>query len=142
MAAYRVGGFQLSAPAWLDAKTFDLDAKLPPGATRAQLRDMLQGLLTERFHLALHRERRVMPVYSLIVGKNGPKLKASAENAGHDAADDFDPLPPAPPNELELDREGYPVVPPRHLRHNGGMARSVEGVFRNGRVESGNHGGS
>jgi hypothetical protein len=53
-----------------------------------------------------------MPAYSLVVDKNGPKLKASAEKTGHDAADDFDPLPPAPPNELELDREGYPVVPP------------------------------
>jgi uncharacterized protein (TIGR03435 family) len=113
MAAYRVGGFQLSAPGWLDAKTFDVDAKLPRGATRAQLCEMLQGLLKERFHLALHRERRVMPVYSLIVGKNGPKLRESAENTGNDSADDFDPLPPPPPNELELDGEGYPMVPPR-----------------------------
>jgi uncharacterized protein (TIGR03435 family) len=112
MAAYRVGGFQLSAPAWLDAKAFDVDARLPPGATRAQLREMLQGLLTERFHLALHRERRVMPAYALIVGKNGPKLKASAEKTGGDAADNFDPLPPAAPNELELDGGGYPLVPP------------------------------
>ncbi len=113
MAAYRIGSFQLSAPAWLDAKAFDIDAKVPPGATRAQLREMLQNLLIERFHLALHPERRVMPIYTLIVGKNGPKLKESAEKAGADTADDFDPLPPAPPNELELDHEGYPVVPPR-----------------------------
>jgi len=113
MAAYRVGAFQLSAPVWLDAKAFDVDAKLPPGATRAQLREMLQNLLTERFHLALHRERRVMPVYTLMVGKSVPKLKESAEKTGVDAGDDFDPLPPAAPNELELDGEGYPMVPPR-----------------------------
>jgi uncharacterized protein (TIGR03435 family) len=113
MAAYRVGGFQLSAPAWLDAKTFELDAKLPRGATRAQLGEMLQGLLTERFHLAFHRERRVMSGYSLIVAKNGPKLTEAAERTSNDSADDFDPLPPAPPNELETDGEGYPVVPPR-----------------------------
>ena len=113
MAAYRVGAFQLSAPAWLDAKTFDVDAKLPRGATRAQLGQMLQALLIERFHLALHREPRIMPTYSLIVGRNGPKLKEAAEKTGHDADDDFDPLPPAPPNELELDSEGYPMVPPR-----------------------------
>jgi hypothetical protein len=49
MTAYRVGGFQLSAPAWLSAKTFDVDAKLPPGATRAQPRDMLQGPLDRTF---------------------------------------------------------------------------------------------
>jgi hypothetical protein len=75
MVAYRIGGFQLSAPAWLDGKTFDVVATLPPGATKAQLRTMLQNLLTERFRLALHREQRIMPTYTLIVGKNGPQLK-------------------------------------------------------------------
>jgi uncharacterized protein (TIGR03435 family) len=128
MAAYRIGGFQLAAPAWLDAKTFDIDAKLPPGATRTQLREMLRNLLAQRFHLALHRERRVMAVYTLAVGKNGPKFKETAERAGADAADDFDPLPPAPPNELELDSEGYPMVPPREgswlVALRGGPART------------------
>jgi uncharacterized protein (TIGR03435 family) len=78
---------------------------------------MLAELLKERFHLAFHRERRVMPVYTLMVAKNGAtlnslRLKESAEKAGASTADDFDPLPPRPPNELELDTDGYPVVPP------------------------------
>jgi uncharacterized protein (TIGR03435 family) len=113
MAAYRIGSFQLSGPAWLDGKTFDVDATLPPGTTRAQLRAMLQNLLIERFRLALHREQRVMPTYTLIVGKNGPRLNQSAENTANTTDDDFDPLPPGPPNELELDSDGYPMVPPR-----------------------------
>jgi uncharacterized protein (TIGR03435 family) len=113
MAAYRIGSFQLSAPAWLDGKTFDVDATLPPGATRAQLRGMLENLLIERFRLAFHREQRVMPTYTLIVGKNGPQLKLSAENSANTTDDDFDPLPPGPPNELETDSEGYPMVPAR-----------------------------
>jgi uncharacterized protein (TIGR03435 family) len=113
MAAYRLGSFQLSGPVWLDSKAFDLDATLPPGASRAQLRAMLQNLLVERFRLALHREQRVMPTYTLIVGKNGPQLKPSAENTAKATDDDFDPLPPGPPNELETDSEGYPLVPAR-----------------------------
>jgi uncharacterized protein (TIGR03435 family) len=112
MAAYRVGSSQLSAPAWLDGKAFDIDAKLPAGATQAQLREMLRNLLTERFRLAIHRERRAMPAYTLIVAKNGPKLKQTAEKSSDETRDDFDPLPPAPPNQLELDNEGYPIVPP------------------------------
>jgi uncharacterized protein (TIGR03435 family) len=115
LLAYRVRGFQLSTPDAnaLDAKTFDVIAQLPPGATRRQLRVMLQKLLTERFHLALHREQKIMPVYALVVGKNGPKLKEAADLSGDSDGDDFDPLAPPPPNELETDSEGYPVVPPR-----------------------------
>ncbi|MGA7234049.1 MAG: TIGR03435 family protein [Bryobacteraceae bacterium] len=114
LLAYRVRGFQLSASDTkaLDAKTFEVAASLPPGATRAQMRGMLQNLLTERFHLATHREQKVMSVYALVVGKNGPKLKEAVDQPGN-GDDDFDPLPPAPPNELEVHDDGYPNVPPR-----------------------------
>jgi uncharacterized protein (TIGR03435 family) len=36
---------------------------------------MLQQLLADRFALRLHRETKEITIYSLIVGKNGPKLK-------------------------------------------------------------------
>ena len=36
---------------------------------------MLQPLLAERFKLAIHREDKPMPVYVLVVGKGGPKLR-------------------------------------------------------------------
>ena len=115
LLAYHVRGFQLSAldAKALDAKTFDVIAKLPPGATRSQLRVMLQNLLAERFHLVLHREQKVMPVYALVVGKNGPKFREAASQPSDSEGDDFDPLPPAPPNELEVSGDGYPNVPPR-----------------------------
>jgi uncharacterized protein (TIGR03435 family) len=35
---------------------------------------MLQTLLADRFRLRLHRERRELPVYELVVAKSGPKL--------------------------------------------------------------------
>jgi uncharacterized protein (TIGR03435 family) len=115
LLAFRVRGFQLSAPdaKALDAKSFEVIAQLPPGATQGQLRVMLQNLLAERFHLALHREQRVMPAYALVVGKNGPKLNEAADQAGDGDGDDFDPLAPAPPNEVEVQSDGYPNVPPR-----------------------------
>jgi uncharacterized protein (TIGR03435 family) len=115
LLAYHVRGFQLSAvdARALDAKTFEVIAQLPPGATRSQLNVMLQNLLTERFHLALHRERKVMPVYALVIGKNGPNLEEAEVKFAPGDGDDFDPLPPAPPNELEVNSDGYPNVPPR-----------------------------
>ena len=42
---------------------------------------MLQSLLADRFKLKIHREMREMPVYELVVGKNGPKFKESAPDA-------------------------------------------------------------
>jgi uncharacterized protein (TIGR03435 family) len=120
LLAYRVRNFQLSAAdaKALDANTFAVQAQLPPDATQTQLRAMLQNLLSERFRLILHREQRVMPGYALVVGKNGTKLKDSAlkdsaEKSASNTADTFDPLPPAPPNELEVHGDGYPNVPPR-----------------------------
>ncbi len=115
LLAYRIRSFQLSATDTkpLDANTFEVQAQLPPGATQAQLRAMLQNLLSERFRLVLHREQRAMPGYTLVVGKSGAKLKDSAETSASNTADNFDPLPPAPPNELEVHGDGYPNVPPR-----------------------------
>lgn len=43
---------------------------------------MLCILLADRFKMAAHHETREMPVYALIVGRNGPKLKPSAPDAG------------------------------------------------------------
>src|SRR5205807_1661612 len=40
--------------------------------------EMLQTLLEERFGLKVHRETREVQGYHLVVGKNGPKLTASA----------------------------------------------------------------
>ena len=40
---------------------------------------MLQTLFADRFKLAIHREMKDYPVYALVVGKDGPKLKAAAD---------------------------------------------------------------
>jgi uncharacterized protein (TIGR03435 family) len=40
---------------------------------------MLQNLLVERFRLALHREQKELPVYALVLARNGPKMKQSAD---------------------------------------------------------------
>jgi uncharacterized protein (TIGR03435 family) len=65
------------APNWLDSVRFDIVAKVPEGATKEQAKVMLQNLLAERFKLTLHRETKELPVYALVVGAKGPKLKDS-----------------------------------------------------------------
>jgi uncharacterized protein (TIGR03435 family) len=39
---------------------------------------MYRKLLSERFHLSFHRAQKELAVYVIRVGKNGPKLRASA----------------------------------------------------------------
>jgi uncharacterized protein (TIGR03435 family) len=68
---------QISGPAWLSTDLYFVDAKLPPGATKEQLRLMWQDLLAERFHLTLHIATKEFTVYELTVAKNGPKFKKS-----------------------------------------------------------------
>jgi uncharacterized protein (TIGR03435 family) len=72
---WRVRDFQIiGGPAWVNSKGFDVEAKGDHSATDAQLGQMVQSLLADRFKLALHRETRQLPVYALVVAKNGPKI--------------------------------------------------------------------
>lgn len=72
--AYRVKILQIAGPDWLGGERFDIAAKLPDGATPAQIPEMLQALLEERFHLKIHREMREYPVYALETAKGGTRL--------------------------------------------------------------------
>ncbi len=79
LAAYRVKAYQLSGPSWMETERFDIVAKIPEGASKDDVRLMLQNLLAERFKLTLHRDRKEMTTWSLAVGKNGVKMQASPD---------------------------------------------------------------
>lgn len=85
--AYGVKPYQIVAPESMKGgQRWDIQAKLPEGATPEQAPAMLQALLAERFKLAVHRETKDHAVYALVVGKSGPKMKeAGPEDAGTDA---------------------------------------------------------
>jgi uncharacterized protein (TIGR03435 family) len=73
----------VGGPDWLDANRFDVIATAPAGSSTETLKTMLKGLLEERFHLSTHKDTRMVPVYSVTVGK-GLRLKKSdgVEEAG------------------------------------------------------------
>lgn len=73
--AYGVRQYQVAGPDWLVSERFNIDATLPEGATRDQVPEMLRTLLAERFQFVAHRETRTMPVYYLVIAKNGPKIQ-------------------------------------------------------------------
>ena len=73
-SAYDVRGDQISGPDWLATERFDIVAKAGAPVEDQQIELMLQSLLADRFHLALHRETREMKAYALVVAKGGSKL--------------------------------------------------------------------
>jgi uncharacterized protein (TIGR03435 family) len=81
--AYRMEPYQVTAPDWIATTQFDILAKLPAGAHKTQIPEMLQALLVERFGLVAHRESKEQQVYALIAGKDGPKLKEGAADNSH-----------------------------------------------------------
>jgi uncharacterized protein (TIGR03435 family) len=114
--AYDVNEYQISGPNWLDGERFDIVAKIPQGATKEQFRLMLRNLLAERFKLALHHETKDLPMYALVVGKGGPKLKEAVEEDAAAPQGAAEPPPPPPgrdegPVRLKTDADGMPQLP-------------------------------
>jgi uncharacterized protein (TIGR03435 family) len=81
--AYMVRDFLIVGPDWMSTVRFQVDAKLPAGATSDQIPLMFQSLLEDRFGLTWRREPKEMQVYSLQVGKDGPKLKEAMKAEGN-----------------------------------------------------------
>jgi uncharacterized protein (TIGR03435 family) len=82
--AYGIEDYQISGgPAWIDGDRYTVEGKAAsPNTPDDQMHRMLQTLLEERFKLKFHREEREIPTYSLIIAKDGPKLKDAGQMIG------------------------------------------------------------
>jgi uncharacterized protein (TIGR03435 family) len=80
----------LNEPAWLNSDSFELNAKMDEETLAAfnklnkkdqrEAREhMLQVALADRFKLTAHKETRDLPVFSLVIAKDGPKFKEAKE---------------------------------------------------------------
>jgi len=107
LMAYNLRAYQLVAPGWTYTDRYNVTAKVPTGTARSQFRLMQQTLLQERFRLALHYEKRQMPIYELTVAGNGPKLRPSADASGPYDADPPWVMPLAgPPVRARVQKKG------------------------------------
>jgi uncharacterized protein (TIGR03435 family) len=75
--AYGVEAQQIVALPWMYIEAYDVEAKLPPDTPIPRLELMLQNLLAERFHLQVHREKKELAAYNLVVAKDGLKMHPS-----------------------------------------------------------------
>ncbi len=90
--AYGVQDSQIEGgPNWINSERFEIEAKSDSdldeaikklGRDDASLvkHHMLQQLLADRFNLKVHHETRQLPIYALIVAKNGPRLEVAKED--------------------------------------------------------------
>ncbi|MGA1984135.1 MAG: TIGR03435 family protein [Acidobacteriaceae bacterium] len=69
-------------PEWAKTEKYDITAKVDGADVAAfgklnqdQRRVMLQAVLEDQFKLKVHRAPMEIPVFALVVGKNGPKMK-------------------------------------------------------------------
>ncbi len=77
--AYNLQDYEISGPDWIKSdERYDIVANAPGSASNDQMKPMLQKLLTERFQMKLHREKRDLSVYALALGKGAPKVKEVA----------------------------------------------------------------
>ena len=104
VTAYKVKPYQVTGPDWISTTRFDIVAKLPEGATKADAPKMLQALLEDRFKLAVRRDKKENPVLALVVAKGGPKMQESAE-----APVAIDENAPLKPGEMTTDGPDGPV---------------------------------
>lgn len=79
---FKLAQYQITTPDSMNDVRFDIAARFKPGSTPEELREMLQGLLAERFGLKFHREIKELPVFALIMAKGGPKMKAAEATGG------------------------------------------------------------
>ncbi len=104
--AYGVKDYQVSGPGWIESERYDVTATMPSDTPKETVQLMLQNLLSERFHLTVHRENKEMPAYALVVAKGGPKLKPAA-----------DALPPG--GQAGLKRGGMMMMRPGKIEASG-----------------------
>jgi uncharacterized protein (TIGR03435 family) len=84
--AYNVHPDQVvGGPEWLRTKKFDIlaDPETEKRPSSDQMKTMVQQLLVERFHLVVHHEQKVLPVYAIVKTADTPKLtKSTADPNG------------------------------------------------------------
>ncbi len=68
----------ITGPDSLKEVHYDITAKTDPHATKEQMQLMMRTLLSDRFRLAFHMEKKELRVYTLTVAKGGIKMKPAS----------------------------------------------------------------
>ncbi|MGB6943233.1 MAG: TIGR03435 family protein [Bryobacteraceae bacterium] len=86
--AFRTKATLITGPDWTATERYDISATLPDGGTKAQVPEMLQALLADRFQVKLHTEKKEFPIFALVLAKGPPKLKELPPDPNEDKKND------------------------------------------------------
>jgi uncharacterized protein (TIGR03435 family) len=86
--AYHVTEYQVIGPNWIDNERYDITAKSGKKVSEAELRQMMQTLLADRFKMISHQETKEMKAFVLQVANTGTKLKESGSEGDADLKPD------------------------------------------------------
>jgi uncharacterized protein (TIGR03435 family) len=123
--AYKVKTYQITGPPWMASERFDIVATMPDGASKDDAPAMLQALLADRFKLTAHHETQEHPIFALVAGKGGPKLKESTVEALP-----IDESAPLKPGEMAIN---LPDGPARVTRNPDGSTTTnmgIKGIYK------------
>ena len=84
MFAYSVHSLQIvDGPSWIRTDKYDVVVQpdLPGRPSTAQMRSILQKLLTDRFQLTMHHASKKLEVYAIVVANHGPHLAPTTADA-------------------------------------------------------------
>jgi uncharacterized protein (TIGR03435 family) len=112
----------VGGPSWMDSDRYNIEAKADCSGgilSRDQLMLMVQSMLEDRFQLKARMETRELPVYNLVVAREGLKMKESTDQTpvglgGRGAPQPCSPVPAA---------AAVPPPPPPPLPPPGGGQR-------------------
>ena len=99
-------------PDWQRSRRFDIQAKAAdPVAGMTAMRPTVKTLLADRFKLKVHTERREMPIYALVVGRDDGQLGANITRSTADCSKAEQELAEAGPGALGKLLQAGQVVP-------------------------------
>jgi uncharacterized protein (TIGR03435 family) len=79
--AYHLQGFQLSGTqGWMESDHYDVVAKAEGTATENEIRRMVQPLLADHFKLSVHQGEKQLPIYALVIARDGLKMPHTTQD--------------------------------------------------------------
>jgi len=79
--AYSVEDWAVEGPSWFNQEMYEIAATMPPETGKETARLMLRRVLADRLGLKFHIVSREIPIYVLVPGKQGFKLRPLPESA-------------------------------------------------------------
>ncbi|HEY4358125.1 MAG TPA: TIGR03435 family protein [Acidobacteriaceae bacterium] len=97
-------------PKWVETDRFSIEARVPQGVTKDQIRLMMQSLLAERFQMTMHMDQRDSAVVIMTLSKPdvlGPGLRLHADGRPCTA----EVMPPGPKEMPQWQCGTYGLMP-------------------------------